>query len=265
MGGDRALIETAAGVHRSELAASLSAGRRVLDLDSVNAADALAYLKALPTGRFDAIVCLETLEHLPDLDAVVAELVRLAGDGTRLVLSLPNNAGMRDVAGRFPGAVVLWQYLAEGSLLLPADARPEDSADHLIVVVGVDAAELERARTGLAHAAVPDDDEYVRSLERANAELHRANQRLARDRLGVHDAAAATAETRRRRQEELEALLEQERAIAKRNHELMLQAQAALEAPRYKVVDAIRTLAFSIPGVGAFLRLRSRLLRRRST
>jgi hypothetical protein len=35
------------------------------------------------------------------------------------------------------------------------------------------------------------EDSYVRGLERENAELRRANERLARDRLGVHDAAAA--------------------------------------------------------------------------
>jgi hypothetical protein len=37
------------------------------------------------------------------------------------------------------------------------------------------------------------EDSYVRGLERENAKLRRANQQLARSRLGVHDSAAAAA------------------------------------------------------------------------
>ena len=83
----------------------------------------------------------------------------------------------------------------------------------------------------------------------------------------MHDAAAASAEARRRKLEarvaELEQQLEREREIAKGNYEAMLHHKAALEAPRYRAVDAIRTLGFMIPGVGTVLRLRSRLIQRR--
>jgi hypothetical protein len=115
----------------------------------------------------------------------------------------------------------------------------------------------------------------MRMLELANAELRRTNARLAGGWLGIHDAAAASAESRRRKLEarvaeleahmaDLENEVEQQRRLAKANHDLMLQHQAALTAPRYRAVDAVRTLAFATPGVATLLRLRSRLIRRRA-
>lgn len=265
------------------------------------AADALAYLRAAPADRFDAVVCFEGLEHVSDPEAVVGELARLAEAGTALIVSFPNSRGfeednefhatdygyeeMRAVADRFPGAVVLSQYLAEASLLLPPDVGPgaetrgrlvdagasEGPADvwanHWVVLVNVGEAPGGNADAGLALAVAPHHNEYMRTLERANAEVRRTNARLARGWLGIHDAAAASAEARRRKLEaevaELEAKLEHEREVSKGHYELMLIHKAALEAPRYRAVDAIRTLAFTIPGVGTVLRLRSRLIQRR--
>jgi hypothetical protein len=217
----------------------------------------------------------------------VGELVRLAEDGTELIISLPNSRGfeernefhvtdfgyeeMRAVADRFPDAVVVSQYLAEGSLILMPDAArdseahgrlvdagsPEASsevwANHWLILVGVDAAQREQARAGLGFVTSPHHNQYMRQLERANAELLRANLRMGRAWLGVHDAAAGAAEARRVRLEARVAELEQ----------LVLHHKTALEAPRYRAVDAIRELAFSIPGVSTLLRLRSRMLRRR--
>jgi hypothetical protein len=94
----------------------------------------------------------------------------------------------------------------------------------------------------------------MRQLERANAELHRANLRMGRAWLGVHDAAAGAVEARRVRLEAKVAELEQ----------LVHHHKTALEAPRYRAVDGIRTLAFSMPGVATLLRLRSRMIERRS-
>jgi 2-polyprenyl-3-methyl-5-hydroxy-6-metoxy-1,4-benzoquinol methylase len=299
--GSRILAREAIEVHGVDISEEALATARVeLSSDerervTFQVADAHAYLRALPTRRFDAIVCFEGIEHVPDHEAVVGELLRLAGDGTRLVLSLPNSRGfdeqnefhvtdfgyeeMRAVADRFPDAVVLSQYLAEASLVLPPDVSPgaaatgrlvdnggegtatETGANHWLILVGGDPPE--EVEAGLALAAAPHHNEYMRALERANEELLRANRRLARGWLGLHDAAAAAAEGRRRKIEELEREVEHERAVAKSNHDLMVLQKAALDAPRYRAVDAVRTLAFSIPGVGALLRLRSRLLRRR--
>jgi 2-polyprenyl-3-methyl-5-hydroxy-6-metoxy-1,4-benzoquinol methylase len=305
--GARILAREAAEVHGvdvSEEAIATADGELSGDERSrvtFEVADALAYLRTAPPGRFDAVVCFEGLEHVSDPEAVVGELARLAEAGASLIVSFPNSRGfeeenefhvtdygyeeMRAVAERFPGAVVLSQYLAEASLLLPPDITPaaetrgrvldpsrgespsEVWANHWLVLVNVDQPAGGHADAGLALAAAPNHNEYMRTLERANAELRRINARLARGWLGVHDAAAASANARRRKLEaevaELEAKLEREREASKGHYELMLHHKAALEAPRYRAVDAIRTLAFTVPGVGTALRLRSRLIQRR--
>ena len=292
--GSRILARAATAVHGIDVSEeALATARSELQEDerarvSFERADAVAYLRKLPAGAFDAIVCLEGVEHVADPEALLGELVRLAEDGTVLIVSLPNSRGfeerngfhvtdfgyeeMRAAVDRFPDAVVLSQYLAEGSLILTPDARrdsgvhgrlveagsPEDSseiwANHWLVLVGADSAQIEQAQAGLLLVAAPHHNQYMRQLERANAELFRTNRRLARGWLGVHDAAAASAEARRVRLEAKVADLER---IA-RHHE------AALEAPRYRAVDAVRTLAFSIPGVATLLRLRSRMIQGRS-
>ena len=101
---------------------------------------------------------------------------------------------------------------------------------------------------------------YVSFLEEANRSLGEANARLARERLGVHDAAAAALEPRIA---ELERELEEQRRIGREHHQNMLNAQAALAAPRYRAVDALRSLAFRVPGLSTLLRIRSRLIQRR--
>jgi 2-polyprenyl-3-methyl-5-hydroxy-6-metoxy-1,4-benzoquinol methylase len=305
--GARILARQAAKVHGVDVSEeAVSTARAELSDDersrvTFDLADALAYLRALPAAGFDAVVCFEGLEHVNDPEAVLGELERLAEGGAALIVSLPNSRGfeeenefhvtdygyegMRAVADRFPGAVVLSQYLAEASLLLPPGVAPraetrgrlvdpraaegpvEAWANHWLVLVNVDLPGGAQPDAGLALAAAPHHNEYMRMLEHANAELRRVNARLARGWLGVHDAAAASAESRRRKLEarvaELELEVEREREVAKGNYELMRHHEQALAAPRYRLVDAVRTLAFSIPGVATLLRLRSRLIRRR--
>jgi hypothetical protein len=99
--------------------------------------------------------------------------------------------------------------------------------------------------------AVPLMTGYVRFLEEANRSLSEANVRLARERLGMHDSAAAA----------LVADLERQLKAAEANYEAMLKT--ALRAPRYRAVDKLRDLLFSVPGLSALLRLRSRVVRRR--
>jgi 2-polyprenyl-3-methyl-5-hydroxy-6-metoxy-1,4-benzoquinol methylase len=288
--GARILAREATAVHGVDVSEeALATARSELHGDerarvSFERDDALAYLRRLPVGGFDAIVCLEGVEHVADPQALVGELVRLAEDGTELIISLPNSRGfeernefhvtdfgyeeMRAVADRFPDAIVLSQYLAEGSLILTGDGgrdsevhgrlidagAPEVSsevwANHWLVLIGVDSAQVEQAQAGLVLVAAPHHNQYMRQLERTNAELFRTNSRLARGWLGVHDAAAA-------RCMRLEAKVVELERIA-RHH------KAALEAPRYRAVDAIRRVAFGIPGVATLLRLRSWMIQRRS-
>ncbi|RIL07885.1 MAG: hypothetical protein DCC71_01400 [Proteobacteria bacterium] len=115
-------------VHRYALAASLLSGARVLDLGSgagygtrlLRAAgarvvpldlDAAAVRRAEPgvrgsatalpfaDGRFDAAVCFEMIEHVPEPERVVAEIARVvAADGVALI-STPDREIYTDRAG----------------------------------------------------------------------------------------------------------------------------------------------------------------------
>jgi SAM-dependent methyltransferase len=46
------------------------------------------------TSTFDVVLCTEVLEHVPDPAAVIAELVRVARPGARIVVSIPNEANI---------------------------------------------------------------------------------------------------------------------------------------------------------------------------
>jgi 2-polyprenyl-3-methyl-5-hydroxy-6-metoxy-1,4-benzoquinol methylase len=294
--GSRILARSAGSVHGVDIAADAIATALAED-DGAEAdrvtferADALGYLRALGAGNFDAVVCFEGLEHVDDPDTLVTELLRLADGGTALILSIPNSRGfdernefhktdygyeeMSAVSERFPGAVVLSQYLAEASLIVGDDRKPMSElrgrlvdgtgdtawANHWLILVGIGVSDADRAQAALSLAAAANQNQYMRILERANDELYRTNQRLARSRLGVHDAAAASTEATRTKLEaevgELTHKLEAQRTETERQ-------KARLNAPRYRAVDAIRVLAFTIPGVAILLRARSRSIQRR--
>jgi 2-polyprenyl-3-methyl-5-hydroxy-6-metoxy-1,4-benzoquinol methylase len=288
--GTAILARSAASVHGVDISAEAIAAARSEhggeepDRITFEREDALACLRALPAGCFDVVVCFEGLEHVADPSGVLTEMVRHAESGTALILSLPNSRGfeernefhltdygyeeMRAVSQRFRDAIVFSQYLAEASLVVRANPDPSSEvrgrlvgtpgddawANHWLILVGVDGAEAEGAEAALALAVADHHNEYMRILERANAELHRTNQRLARGWLGVHNAAAAGAELRRR---QLEA------EVAELARDLNL-SKAALRAPRYRAVDALRRLAFMLPGLAQLLRLRSRFIQRRT-
>lgn len=255
--------------------------------------DALDYLTALDPSGCDAVVCFEGIEHVPDPVAVVDALAGLARRGTRLIVSLPNSHGFEEenpfhltdfgyeeamaLFARLGEPVVLSQYLAEGSLLLGGsapgrdldgrlvgDAEPEPQwANHWLAVVNVPRDELRRAVARLRIGASANNNEYMRTLERANQELELANQRLARARLGVHDAAAATvlhkyarrAIEAEARAEQLEQRLAIEVEVAKQNDRYFQDARRALSAPRYRAVDAVRDVVLAIPGLRWLLRV----------
>jgi SAM-dependent methyltransferase len=178
------------------------------------AADALEFLDRDIGDRFDAIVCFEGLEHFADPEAVFDRLAKYAAAGMRLVLSIPNSKAFeeenefhqtdygydeaRAAFERLGNVSVLYQFLAEGSLIRPSEAgdvvgefvlrehgEPE-WANHFIACVNLDD-ELEEAdRSATMKLAVaPLHNRIVRELERANRELWRENARIARERFRI--------------------------------------------------------------------------------
>ena len=291
--GSRRLARDAASVHGVDLAEdAIATARATLSEDergriTFETGDALAYLRSLPQDRFDAVVCFEGLEHVPEPAGVVDELARLAEGGARVIVSLPNSRGfeednqfhvtdfgfeeMRAVAERLGDAIVLGQYLAEASLVRPADERDGAElrgtllgdadpgaawANHWLLLAGVDPAAVDGAHARLELTAAANHNAYMRQLEHANAELIRANNRLARRWLGVHDAAAAVIVRRLEervdkavaRAEAREADAGRWEEIANNNDWARVQLEKRLSQPRYRMVDAVRDRIVSLPG-----------------
>lgn len=182
-------------------------------------ADAYDLLEQPLGERFDAIVLLEGIEHLADPERALEQLRRHADGGLTVVVSLPNSLtfGERNphhvtdydfetamaAIARFGDPTVLFQFHAEGSLIRPLeggslqarstlDERGEpEHCNHLIALVNADPEAAERAGARMQLAVAPTHNSYMLELERFNKELWRTNQRLARERLGVADSAAA--------------------------------------------------------------------------
>jgi ubiquinone/menaquinone biosynthesis C-methylase UbiE len=57
----------------------------------------------VPDGTFDAVVCTEVLEHVPDPLAALRELVRVTAVGGRLLLTAPLGSGMHQEPYHFYG------------------------------------------------------------------------------------------------------------------------------------------------------------------
>jgi 2-polyprenyl-3-methyl-5-hydroxy-6-metoxy-1,4-benzoquinol methylase len=176
-------------------------------------ADAVEYLQR---GLHDhnAIVCLEGIEHLADLDAAVDALAALARGGMRLVISVPNSRTFAEenefhitdfgydeameFAKTLGGATVLYQFLAEGSLIRGEEPGPLDAegmlqehgepafANHFIACVNLgDRLDSTLPPARMQLAAAPAYNRHMLALERANRELWRENGRLVRD-LGIY-------------------------------------------------------------------------------
>jgi len=200
------------------------------------AADALEYVRALDPEDVDVVVCFEGLEHLPDVEKVAAQLVRLVAGGAGMIVSVPNSAtfaeenefhltdfdleSARALFAALPEAVVAYQNHAEGSLIrgrAADDVRVEvkldgeqdlDWANHFLILAGVDVeALLSTADAALDLAVAPVNHRYLRHLEHANRSLYAVNSRLTRERLGLGAAGAASAVLRR--EDELAAAREQ--------------------------------------------------------
>ena len=297
--GSRLLATAAQSVHGVDVAAeAIDAARAELgeqDRDRITfeQGDALEFLRGLGAGRFDAIVCIEGVEHVPDPDAVLDELSRLRRAGARILVSLPNSRGfeeendyhvtdygyeeMQAAADRLGDAVVVEQHLAEASVLrrvgatgdieLRGSVRPSDEddgswANHWLLLTGVDAADLEGARASLTAAITENQNGYMRLLERANADLRRHNARLARQWLGIHDAGAA-AVLRRLEDAAAEAKHWESEArkwkqIADQNDWAAKVANAELDRVRHRAVIAVSSRLSANPGGRAIKRLLGR-------
>jgi 2-polyprenyl-3-methyl-5-hydroxy-6-metoxy-1,4-benzoquinol methylase len=262
-------------VHRYELAAELCRGLRVVDLGcgtgygseilaresrfvlgvdvdeetikpaaeqlgspgrlEFEVADANDFMRERLRDRFDAIVMLETLEHLSDVEDALTSLRRHAEDGVKLIVSVPNSRMLDEdnpfhltdfgfdetmsAFADFPNAHFAYQFLAEGSLLRvdgmgeggrELDVREpgeREYANHFVALVNFGDRSVAAVSALMRLQAEPLNHRYVQGLERANEALHRVNQQLARGLLGRSDTAAATLLARvRRLEEELEEI-----------------------------------------------------------
>lgn len=294
--GSRLLAARARSVHGVDVAPeAVEAARAALtpgehDRVTFEQADALAHVRGLAAGQFDAVVCFEGVEHVPDPDALLDELARLAEGGAKLLVSLPNSRGfeeqnefhvtdygyeeMQAAAARLGGAHVIEQWLAEasvfaeeggeGELELAGRLRLSERADgawanHWLLVTGVEPGVLDGARARLSLAASAAPNAYIRLLEKANADLYRHNTRLARARLGVHDAAAAAVlrrvEETRAEARHWEDEARKWEAIADQNDWARVVAERRLDRRSHRIVDAVMDRITGLPGVRQARRL----------
>jgi hypothetical protein len=255
-----------ARAHRARWMEARCGDRAVVRLDG--APDPLAALRDAPSPA--AFV----LDGLPDggladaaVDALAAAVER--GDGVVLAVhglgdALPASpaeepeAVAARLAERIPGAVVIPQRLAELSIIaagdapvrVELDAEPPAPADveAWLVVAGLPDAVPEPEPVAVAHSSI--HRAYVRWLDAANATLRRANARMARERLGAHDAAAAKTARRivmaEREREELREELGRVRNDAMQYFQI---TQAKLHEPHYRIAEGIVRRAGKVPGL----------------
>lgn len=231
------------------------------DID-FEASDALEFLQRDLAADYDAIVCFEGLEHLPNPDGALDALAGHATNGMSLVLSVPNSRAFDEenefhltdygyeeamaAFGRFDELAVVYQFLAEGSLMRfeePGDVDGQfvlrehgdlEWANHFIACVN-----LAKRIQGIAETAdmqlavAPLYNRYIRQLERADRELWRENARLARQRIAVGDSAAIAVNARVRHLEEQVRHLES--ILAKPRHQAVERARDRLS--RLPLID----------------------------
>jgi len=61
-------------------------------------------------GSFDAVLCSEVIEHVPDPEAVMAEFARILGPGGRLILTAPLGSGIHQEPYHFYGGYTPFWY-----------------------------------------------------------------------------------------------------------------------------------------------------------
>jgi 2-polyprenyl-3-methyl-5-hydroxy-6-metoxy-1,4-benzoquinol methylase len=251
-------------------------------------ADAVEHLQSIGSGDIDAIVVFKALEHLADPEAALDQLARLAGTGVRLAVSVPNSRAFRernpfhitdfgftearDAFARLGDVTLLFQVLAEGSLILGGDARPDDFrgrvgaleqaepqyANAFIALVGFDTGAIATATAELNLVATPNHNRYMLELERANAALFQTNRELGRGLYGKHDAAAASLVARYEESQRRVRELERHNAELER---MLKQEWAWRDAARYRIVDRIAEAIKRAPIVYPLFRLMRRAAR----
>ncbi len=210
---DAATIDTARATIGSELANA-----------SFELADAVAFLRDGLTTRFDVVVCFEGLEHLHRLDQALESLREYAAAGHQLIASVPNGKMFRELNpfhvtefgyeeamaafARFPGTVMVPQFLAEGSLICPPGASEADVdvslslegraevqyANHFLFCVNFPAEEVQNTHRGRIQLNTsPLNNRWAEGIKHGFAALRRENARLARGYLGKGRSAAASA------------------------------------------------------------------------
>lgn len=245
---------------RAEWLADAVGGVEVIDLATVE--DQVQALGQAPSGA--AIVWIKGLGE--GSEGEVREGLRRAVErGVPVVVGLPGEAAGRREAlalqSEFGEATLLAQELAVGSWI--TDPTPNREAALVFVC-----ANLQRggSMVKLDPEAMPLASGHLARLEKANRALREANVRLARQRLGVHDAAAsAVVAGLEQRLHDTEVELAQQRSEAAEQErqaahyrELYEIVIDTLEAPRYRAVDSLRNAAFRVPGVRLLLRARRR-------
>ena len=192
-----------------------AAGRAGSDV-TFETGDAHRWLEEDLAERFDAIVCFEGLEHLPDLDRALDRLAVHAGRGVRLLLSVPNSRTFEErdefhfsdldydsamtAFGRFAEGRVYFQYVAEGALILAGDDDMDEAAQLLVPdrsepeyantflrAVNVPAEDLDAAAAHMRFTLAPHQTRELRNLVKANEELWITNRELGRQ---LRDVAA---------------------------------------------------------------------------
>ena len=251
--------------------ARVTVGREAANV-GFEAADAIAFLGGGIVGRFDVVVCFEGLEHLRELDRALAMLREHAQRGVQIVASLPNSKMLREdnpyhvtnldyeeligLFAPFPEAVIVPQFLAEGSLICPPGAtetevavnvedRDEpEYANHLIFCVGFEPAEIDRPHHGRMQLSTsPVFNRWSEDLKRGVWALRRENARLARERLGKAGSAAATVLARFEQRDAEVAALKERRRVAE---ERVAQLDAALVALSEPAEEAVKQPALQI-------------------
>lgn len=80
-------VATYRGIEYDAIACA-AAKTRVADPESITQGDAQAL--QFPDSSFDAVICLEVLEHLPDYRKALDEIARVLRPGGRLIASIPH-------------------------------------------------------------------------------------------------------------------------------------------------------------------------------
>ena len=275
---------TLAGValaHRERWVAARCGERAVVRLEHV--ADRLAAVRRA-VAEDDGAGAITWLDGVPAAgpdDQLREQLATAARRGWGIALAIPGAAieppaapvaaaaepaaVAAALAAAFDSAEIVPQRLAEASIIAAEpgplagdwdDAEPAAADVHAwLVLAGLPAAGADTVAlsAGSLHRT------YLVALEAANAELRRANVRLARERLGTFDTAAASVVNRvvlaedamRRAEEARDAAVERlelEKEVAARNHGYFEAARDQLAEPQHRIAAGIVRRARHVPG-----------------